>query len=709
MAVAVLLLIAASPAAVVLAIVLLRRVRVLEDEMRELRARERPVAPAEPVPPRPEAPPVPAPARASEPPPELVFEPDPAPAPKTAPQPRTVPPLPPRRSRLRDMEWERWIGVRGAAVVGGILLALAAILLFRHAIVSGWIGPWQRVISGGVTGVLLIVAGRLLARREFRFAPGALIGAGIVALYASLYAADQRYGLIGLAVSFPGMAAVTVLAGWLAVRQRSGLTAVLGLVGGFATPFLLSSGSDRPFELFGYVLLLDVGLLYVGRTTRWTWVAILGVIGTFIVEAAWVFARMGSERIELGITFVALFALTFTAVTTFVRREERRAWLPAQAGAVLLPFAFALYFASTIRVEEPWTNAALVGLLSAAGAFLARQQRAPWLARGAVVSAVPVVAVWFLRTQATRTDCLQLSLIATLLALIPHAFLEWEVRRDTRRIAGVAAPLSAVAWALVFAVAGPIAYRAPDYALFFGVLGIALLLGYGLGSIAPGEEPMVFPDGYAKLLVKGSTINFNMHYHKEKGVGTGAWDESQVAFKFHPKDAKIEHFVDHGSVGRANFVVPPQHPKWKVGTAKVFDVDTTIIAMHPHMHLRGKDAKYVAHYPDGSNETLLYVPQFDFNWQSDYSFREPKKLPAGTRLEYTAHFDNSAENPANPNPDIAVPPGRETWDEMMIGYITFAESEPRELDVEETIEQRFTTARELSEEEEDEEADTSAN
>ena len=213
--------------------------------------------------------------------------------------------------------------------------------------------------------------------------------------------------------------------------------------------------------------------------------------------------------------------------------------------------------------------------------------------------------------------------------------------------------------------------------------------GYGLGSIAPGEEPMQFPDGYAKLLVAGTTVAFSMHYHKEKGPGTGVWDQSQVAFAFYPEDAELHHFVDHDPIGNRWFDIPPGHPEWKVGAGRVFERDTTIIALHPHMHLRGKSAEYVAHYPDGSEETLLSVPAWDFNWQTDYSFAEPKRLPAGTRVEYTAIFDNSEANPANPDPTVSVDWGQETWDEMMLGYVTYSRTQPERLTVEGVLAEHF--------------------
>ena len=90
----------------------------------------------------------------------------------------------------------------------------------------------------------------------------------------------------------------------------------------------------------------------------------------------------------------------------------------------------------------------------------------------------------------------------------------------------------------------------------------------------------------------------------------------------------------------------------------------------PHMHMRGKDMTYVAHYPDGRSETLLSVPKYLFNWQIVYELAEPKVLPKGTRIEVTAHFDNSTKNAYNPDATQTVRWGDQTWEEMMIGFFT---------------------------------------
>jgi hypothetical protein len=94
-----------------------------------------------------------------------------------------------------------------------------------------------------------------------------------------------------------------------------------------------------------------------------------------------------------------------------------------------------------------------------------------------------------------------------------------------------------------------------------------------------------------------------------------------------------------------------------------------LLSFMPHMHLRGKSFQYTATYPDGKSEVLLSVPAYDFGWQSVYRLAEPKRLPKGTRIDCLAHFDNSAKNPANPDPTKTVRWGEQTFEEMMIGYL----------------------------------------
>lgn len=200
-----------------------------------------------------------------------------------------------------------------------------------------------------------------------------------------------------------------------------------------------------------------------------------------------------------------------------------------------------------------------------------------------------------------------------------------------------------------------------------------------MGGMAPGTDPQQFPAGFGRLLRKGSTVRFGMHYHKESGPGTGMLDSSQIGFTFSKEPVK--HEVTMEAIGNLVFEVPPGHPNWQVGAAKTFEEDTTILALFPHMHLRGKAAKYVAFYPDGTQETLLEVPEYDFNWQTNYVMKEPKKVPAGTRIEVFMWFDNTSERSSYTNIDWKRPVrfGGPTTDEMMLGWIDYAPTEEKDL------------------------------
>ena len=116
------------------------------------------------------------------------------------------------------------------------------------------------------------------------------------------------------------------------------------------------------------------------------------------------------------------------------------------------------------------------------------------------------------------------------------------------------------------------------------------------------------------------------------------------------------------------FKIPPGANNHRVASSFQFDNDALLTMLFPHMHLRGKSFRYEAVYPSGEREILLDVPRYDFNWQLRYELAEPKLMPKGTRIECVAHFDNSTENPANPDPTKPVTWGDQTFEEMMIGF-----------------------------------------
>ena len=187
-------------------------------------------------------------------------------------------------------------------------------------------------------------------------------------------------------------------------------------------------------------------------------------------------------------------------------------------------------------------------------------------------------------------------------------------------------------------------------------------------ATAPGARPLVLPDGMAKRVPAGSRLVFQMHYTPN---GTPQQDLSSVGLIFaDPKTVKREVATQKAATHR--FAIPPGADNHRVEAGFQFKQDTLLLSLFPHMHLRGKAFRYTVTYPDQRDEILLDVPHYDFNWQNSYEFREPKLIPAGTRMTCVAHFDNSADNFANPDPTATVRWGDQTWEEMMIGYFDMA-------------------------------------
>ncbi|MBX9627529.1 MAG: redoxin domain-containing protein [Gemmataceae bacterium] len=189
---------------------------------------------------------------------------------------------------------------------------------------------------------------------------------------------------------------------------------------------------------------------------------------------------------------------------------------------------------------------------------------------------------------------------------------------------------------------------------------------YMLGTYVPGDQPTVMPDGFATKIVKGTRLMFEMHYTPN---GTPGKDQSMVGIIKAKGPPKFEAKGDAAMEGR--FVIPPGDPAHEVKAAYTFDKAATLTSLYPHMHLRGKAFKYDLVTPDGKRETVLNVPKYDFNWQVGYHLSEPRAVPAGSKLECTAWFDNSTGNPANPDPEAKVRWGDQTWEEMMIGFFSY--------------------------------------
>ena len=183
----------------------------------------------------------------------------------------------------------------------------------------------------------------------------------------------------------------------------------------------------------------------------------------------------------------------------------------------------------------------------------------------------------------------------------------------------------------------------------------------------PGGDPMVLDSAVGFCIPAGSIIGLQLHY-----VTTGKAESDQTSVGFVFAKETIQKQLQHFQCHTTRFTIPPHDSHYKVTATKDFPFDAAGIGMYCHMHVRGKDMTFEATYPDGRQEMLLSVPNYNFEWQSSYRWKpNTMHLPAGTRIDCTAHFDNSAFNPFNPDPTASVRHGLQTADEMMFGFVFF--------------------------------------
>lgn len=191
---------------------------------------------------------------------------------------------------------------------------------------------------------------------------------------------------------------------------------------------------------------------------------------------------------------------------------------------------------------------------------------------------------------------------------------------------------------------------------------------YCLTMTAPGTPPMALPDGMAKRIPAGWKIVFVLHY---QAVGSAQTDLTRLGLTF-AEPTSVKQEVATKLMYDPRLRIPPRARGHAVSQTWEAKRDVLLLSFFPHMHLRGRSFRYELIHPDGREEILLDVPRYDFNWQHRYVLAEPLRLPRGSRLRTTAMYDNSSDNPANPDPDSEVRAGTQSWEEMYNGYFDVA-------------------------------------
>lgn len=187
-----------------------------------------------------------------------------------------------------------------------------------------------------------------------------------------------------------------------------------------------------------------------------------------------------------------------------------------------------------------------------------------------------------------------------------------------------------------------------------------------LGGYAPGKNAVPYPADSGILLRKEASFRFQMHYTPN---GKAATDVTRVGYYFYDKPPKYPLHMT--MLMTPSLEIPANTKAYTETVEHTFDRNVMLFSLMPHAHLRGRSSKFTAHYPDGREEILLSVPKYDFSWQTTYALNPPKPIPAGTRIVFEMTWDNSAQNPANPDPNRIVHWGEQTWDEMNVGWMRY--------------------------------------
>lgn len=268
--------------------------------------------------------------------PPPVRPPIPSPSPSRAAAPESKIPA------MAPIDWEKFTGVNLFSWIGGFALFLGAVFFVKYSIDHGLLSPWVRILLGLTLGTGTIVGAFWMRTKGYAITVHTLAAAGIGILYADIFAAHALYHFIEAPLAFPFMSLVTVLAFLLAVRLDTRYVAILGMVGGFLTPPLLSTGEDRPFGLFAYVALLDMGLAAVAIRKRWGFLVAMGAVGTLLMQIGWVERFFDPSKIEIAMAILLFFSFFFIGIDLVARRrnaEDQWIFKPA----AILPLMSMLY------------------------------------------------------------------------------------------------------------------------------------------------------------------------------------------------------------------------------------------------------------------------------------------------------------------------------------------------------------------------------
>ncbi len=485
-----------------------------------------PIAPPAAAAPPPIVPPTPAPTpAAASPSPAGPGSPLPAtPARPVRPLAAPPPPPPPRGPAAPSLsggfDWENLIGVRLFSMVAGVALVLAAVFFLRYSLEHGWLAPPVRMAIGIVVSISLLIVCELKAARRYPVTANAMDAAAIAILFATFFAGHALWNLVPSSITFGLMGLVTVVAVLLSIRRHSVFIALLGLLGGFATPALLSTGENRPVPLFAYLLLLNLGLAAVAYKEGWRAIPVLTLVLTTAYQWIWVFRFLSASQLPLAMGIFLVFAVTSFAALVLGRastRSGRAALEPTSVAAAAMPLAFVVFLSA---VPEYGAHTGLLFgflLVVDAGLFaLSTATRDERLHLVGAAATLLTIVTWLATSYVADSWRVAAAFTAVLGAF--HALAPMLADRlgggfvNHGRWAIYAAPLAMVAFPVIAAIEPQTVSPA---ALFVAVFALAALIAWR--ARATGEPILYF---LAAFFVASTEVSWSARHFATVRLGT---------------------------------------------------------------------------------------------------------------------------------------------------------------------------------------------
>jgi len=406
-------------------------------------------------------------------------------SPAPPPPPRAAAPPPPPPPPPAPFDWERLVGVKLFSWIAGIALVLGAVFFLKYSVEHGWLSAPIRMAIGILVGAGLLVACELKAARRYQVTANALDAAGIAILFSTFFAAHALWHLLGALAAFVLMAVVTAVAVLLSIRRDSLFIALLGLVGGFATPALLSTGQDRPIGLFSYLILLNAGLAWVAYRKRWPHLTTLSAVFTTLYQWAWVMKFLTTGKLPLAMGIFLVFPIvSFVAISLGERRREGAGlsslFRQTSAVSVALPLLFALYMAVVPAYgQRYWLLFGFLFLVDLGLAAIAAKRGPEELHLVAGCSTVLVFCVWFGFCYRSAAWPAVLGIVAVFALFYPAvSMLLHRTGRAFRALgerATFAAPLLLFAFPILAAIEPAAASPGPLFGVLFGLMATLAL------------------------------------------------------------------------------------------------------------------------------------------------------------------------------------------------------------------------------------------